>query len=536
MRLYRAFSTPVRPLALSLAVSAIPLFAHADQTAEAKALLNAKCGVCHLPVEGKGLNRIDQSRRTPEGWDMTIGRMVAAHGVRLTSDERLTLVKYLADTHGLAPEETAARRYLLERDFTQVEKPDDKHIAETCARCHSYGRIALQRRTEEDWRKLANFHVGQFPTIEIQQGGRDRNWWEIASQEMPKALGKRYAYDAQVWNDWLKHQKVEPTGSWRVTGHRPGWGFYEGVATVNADGSDHYKVTMQVNYANGKQETAEGKAVLFTGYEWRATVKQGGEEVQQVLALSADGQILSGRWFLPNIDSIGGTLQAVRSGEGAAPRLVAVQPTYIKSGTTQTVTLYGSNLSGEVALGAGIQAKVLESTPTQVVVEASAASDAQVGARTISVGNAKLNAGLALYKSIDYIAIEPGQAMARVGDNGGSRPKVPVQFESVAYTNGPDGKPGTADDIRLGYVQAAWSVDNGTAYATSMSDVEFAGKLDSNGLFVPGDAGPNPQRKFHTNNAGDLKVTAVVDDGGRKIEATRPLVVTVQRWNDPPVR
>ncbi len=540
MRLSRAFPTPARPLALSLAVALAPLLAQADPAADppadARALLTTKCGACHLPVEGGGLNRIDQSRRSPEGWDMTIGRMIAAHGLTLTANERLSLVKYLADSHGLAPEESAPRRYLLERDFTRVETPDDKLVAQTCARCHSYGRIALQRRTEDDWRKLANFHVGQFPTIEIQQAGRDRNWWEIASQQIPKRLGSRYAFESEAWSDWLKHQVVAPTGSWRITGHRPGWGFYEGVATVAADGTDRFKVSMQMNYANGQQETAEGKAVLFTGYEWRATVRQGGQEIQQVFALTADGQTLKGRWFQPGIDSIGGTLEAVRADAGSMARLLAVQPAAIKAGTTQKVTLYGSNLKGEVALGDGISAKVLESTADKVVVEATAARGAEAGARAVRVGSAKLAAGLALYQTVDFIVIEPGQAMARVGANQGAMPKVPVQFESVAYAYGPDGKPGTDDDIRLGYMPATWSVDNATPYAVSMNDVHFAGKLDANGLFVPGEAGPNPQRKFHTNNAGDLEVTAVVQDGERKVQASKPLVVTVQRWNDPPVR
>ncbi|MNN87904.1 hypothetical protein D3C81_2055200 [compost metagenome] len=83
---------------------------------------------------------------------------------------------------------------------------------------------------------------------------------------------------------------------------------------------------------------------------------------------------------------------------------------------------------------------------------------------------------------------------------------------------------------------ASWSVANLSDYASTMQDTRFAGTLEANGLFVPGDAGPNPQRKFNTNNAGDLKVTAVVDDDGHKVEASRPLVVTVQRWNDPPIR
>ncbi|MNO98001.1 hypothetical protein D3C76_897310 [compost metagenome] len=322
-----------------------------------------------------------------------------------------------------------------------------------------------------------------------------------------------------------------------MVGHRPGWGSYEGVATVESDGVERYRLKMQLSYANGKQETAEGKAVLYTGYEWRASVSQGGKEIQQVFTLSPDGQTLSGRWFEAGVDSIGGRLEAVRNGEGSKPRLLTVEPGFIKAGSTQRVTLLGSNLSGDVNLGADIEVlKVLESSADRLVVEARANRDGKDGERPASVGAASLARGLALYRKVDYLAIEPGQAMARVGDNGGSLPKVPVQFESVGYSVGADGKQGTADDVRLGYMPANWSVANLSAYAATMQDTRFAGTLEANGLFVPGDAGPNPQRKFSTNNAGDLKVTAVVDDDGHKVEASRPLVVTVQRWNDPPIR
>ena len=536
MRAQSACAIPMRPLLLVMAVSAVPTLVHADTDA-AKALLTSKCMTCHLPAEGKSLTRIDESRRTPEGWDMTIVRMMQAHGLEVTADERKTLVKYLADNHGLAPEETANHRYLLERDFTRIETPNDQLVADTCARCHSYGRIALQRRTEDDWRKLVHYHVGQYPVIEIQQGGRDRDWWEIASGEVPKRLGKLYGYDTEAWRKWMQHKATDASGEWRVVGHRPGWGAYEGVATITGTGDDNYTVKLKLNYANGKQETAEGQAVLYTGYEWRATLKQGDMEVRQVFTLSADGQTLSGRWHQVGIDSIGGRMQAVRDGKNAPAQLLAVEPSHIKAGATQRVELYGSNLSGDVNLGSGIEVlKVIESTPGKVVVEARAAADAEVGARTVSIGKSQLEKGLALYQKVDFIAIEPDQAMARVGGNGGPLPKIPVQFESVGYANGADGKPGTEDDIRLGYFPATWSVANLNDYAAELRDDEFSGTLQADGLFIPGDAGPNPKRKYGTNNAGELKVTAVVNDAGRNVEASKSLVVTVQRWNDPSIR
>jgi quinohemoprotein amine dehydrogenase len=537
MRAQSASVIPLRRLLLCMAISVVPFLAQADAKDAAKALLNSKCMTCHLPTEGKGLNRIDDSRRTPEGWDMTIVRMMGAHGLKITDEERHSLVKYLADTRGLAPQEAADHRYLLERDFTLIENPDDQLVADTCARCHSYGRIALQRRTEEDWLKLVHFHVGQYPVIEIQASGRDRDWWDIASGQVPKRLGKLYGQDTDAWRQWLQQEHVSAAGDWRVVGHRPGWGAYEGVATIANTGEDNYSITLKLNYANGQQETAEGKAVLYTGYEWRATLKQGDLDVRQIFTLSPDGQSLSGRWHQVGVDSIGGRLQAVREGKGAAAQLLAVEPSYIKAGATQHVELYGSNLSGDVTLGDGVEVlKVIENTPGKVVVEARAAADAKDGVRTVSVGSSQLEKGLALYQQVDFIAIEPDHAMAHIGGNGGPRAKVPVQFESVGYAYGADGKPGTEDDIRLGYFPAAWSVDNLNEYAAKLRDSEFAGTLQPGGLFIPGDAGPNPKRKYGTNNAGELKVTAVVDDGGRKVEASKPLVVTVQRWNDPSIR
>ena len=98
------------------------------------------------------------------------------------------------------------------------------------------------------------------------------------------------------------------------------------------------------------------------------------------------------------------------------------------------------------------------------------------------------------------------------------------------------GRPGTEDDLRIGVVPAAWSVDNFGEIAKEMQDAEFAGVIGAAGLFMPAAAGPNPERPFSTNNAGDLSVKATVQDGDRSVEGSGHLVVTVQRWNDPPIR
>ena len=56
--------------------------------------------------------------------------------------------------------------------------------------------------------------------------------------------------------------------------------------------------------------------------------------------------------------------------------------------------------------------------------------------------------------------------------------------------------------------------------------------MGEDGIFMPAEAGPNPERPFQTNNAGDLTVTGTAL--GKT--ATAHLIVTVQRWIDPPIR
>ena len=68
-------------------------------------------------------------------------------------------------------------------------------------------------------------------------------------------------------------------------------------------------------------------------------------------------------------------------------------------------------------------------------------------------------------------------------------------------------------------------------------DVRFAGAMDKDtGVFTPAAAGPNPERKYQTNNAGKLKVIATVGEGAAAVSGEGQLLVTVQRWNNPPIR
>ena len=120
--------------------------------------------------------------------------------------------------------------------------------------------------------------------------------------------------------------------------------------------------------------------------------------------------------------------------------------------------------------------------------------------------------------------------------NGGSTPVVQGRFEAVAHSAGPDRKPGTKDDWAIGPVPAKWSVEPFNEVAKEDRDAEFAGLMDADtGIFTPAGAGPNPKRRMSTNNAGNLNAVATVTEGKKTLTGKGHFIVTVQRWNNPPL-
>lgn len=510
-------------MAVCSALHSTPTLAARD----APSILRETCQGCHTPEADNGLSRISHQRKTPEGWLMSIARMQTMHGLQISDDDRRTLVKYLADTQGLAPSETDGVRYALERRLNTVEQFDEQ-TSQMCGRCHSGARVALQRRPAEEWERLVNFHLGQWPSLEYQALSRDRDWFDLARKDMVPLLAKRYPLDNPAWKKWLSSApKAEAlVGDWSFSGHLPGKGELAGVMSVAADGSDQFKVSVKGRYADGSPFNGEGSAILYSGYEWRGNVSIDGVTMRQVFA--AQGNVLQGRMFEAEHDERGLDFIAAKQGSS---RLLAVQPGYLKAGSETEVTLIGSGLQGQPDFGKGVQVlEVVSHSPQQIKVRIKAAANAQPGLRAVSVGALK-GVNLALYSAIAEVKVVPAFSVARIGEGGGSTPKVQGRFDAEAWGKGADGKP-----YRIGVFPAQWKVEAFDERAKEDEDVKFAGQMQADsGVFTPGDAGPNPARKMSTNNAGNLKVIAAVDDSGQSLTGEGHLIVTVQRWNNPPI-
>jgi quinohemoprotein amine dehydrogenase len=503
---------------------------------DAQAILAERCTQCHTKEPGGTLSRISYARKTPEAWFMTIVRMEMIHGLEVTNDERRALVKYLADTQGLAPSEAQGFRYILEREPNVVEVFDDPQLKEMCARCHSGARVALERRVAEEWTLLMHFHLGQFPTTEYQALGRDREWFKIALEEVAPKLAAAYPLETAAWRRWQEWDGSDLAGAWRVAGSTPGRGMFFGTMTADPSGDDTYAVSLKASYGDGSPVSGDGSATVYTGYEWRATLTVDGVSMRQVFAATPDGLQLSGRMFETDADEIGSRMLAVRDVAGSAV-VMAVEPGYIRAGSSARLTIIGTGMGSSVSLGEGVTVdRVIERRADRIVVEATAAADAAVGSRTVIVGGEEAKDLLAVYHSIDAVKVEPAFGIARVGGNGATA-AVKAAFEAVAYAAGPDGEAGTEDDVRIGVMPAEWSVAPFDEVAATLEDVKYAGAMDAaSGLFTPAEAGLNPERPYSTNNAGNLKVIGTVTEGDQTVSGEGQLIVTVQRWNDPPIR
>lgn len=523
-------------LLIGFAALLVAALSPAARAADAQTVLNERCSQCHTKEAGGTLSRIAYQRKTPEAWFMTIVRMEMIHGLRVTADERRALVKYLSDTQGLAPEETQGYRYILERRPNVVETFADTDFVQMCARCHSGARVALQRRTPEEWTLLVHFHLGQYPTTEYQALGRDREWFKLALEQIAPKMAAQYPLETAAWKHWQSVAPADLTGAWRVAGATPGRGEFAGTMTAEATGEDSYSVRLDGAYADGSALSGSGIANVYTGYEWRGSLTVDGVAMRQVFAATPDGQQLSGRMFQIDADELGSRMIAVRE-DSANPVIVAVQPRYIRAGETAELTLVGTGLKGQVSLGDGVRVtRVVSSSPTGITVEAAADAGAAVGSRTVKVGQYEAAGALTVYESIAAVKVEPAYGIARLGGSG-TTPAVKAGFEAVAYAAGPDGQPATEDDVRIGVMPASWSVAPFDEVAATLEDVKYAGAMDAeSGLFTPADAGLNPARPYSTNNAGNLKVVATVAEDGRTVSGEGQLIVTVQRWNDPPIR
>lgn len=489
------------------------------------------CTNCHKNNRGL-VSRISYVRQAPEAWEETLWRHKRIHGLSITREEKESLIHYFSEKHGLAPAEVAPYAYTLEKRETR-EKVDSQVIVDICVRCHSYAKTALQRRTPEEWTKLANMHSGILPMWLYQL--QDVLDWDDTLAACLKELSERFPLRTPEWKQWSEWRPKAGEGKWVVAGYQAGKGAYGGEITLTKTGEAFYTYSGTVEFESGEKDPIEGKATLYGGYAWRASGTLAGKPIREVFHISMDGSTFTGvRFDDPHFELRG---METRAFAGSSPRILSVIPKALKSGTKgATVTVVGTGLSKAVSLGDGVAVKkVVSESPTKVVVTVDVADKATAGYRNAKAGTAASGKLFAVYTAVDYIKVVPSPAMSRTGGLGFAVKQL-VQFDAMAVSKGADGAAGTEDDIEIGRVPAAWKVVE-LASTNEDHDAEFVGTIDRNGLFTPGDDGPNPKRFMQENNIGDVWVTAsYAAPGGGTLSARGYLLATIPLYVQRPVQ
>ena len=80
---------------------------------------------CHAKDDKGNLSRISWIRTTPEGWEEAIKRMVRLNGLTLEPADARVIVKYLSNSHGLAPEEAKPVMYMAEHRIQDEVIPNE---------------------------------------------------------------------------------------------------------------------------------------------------------------------------------------------------------------------------------------------------------------------------------------------------------------------------------------------------------------------------------------------------------------------------
>jgi quinohemoprotein amine dehydrogenase len=503
----------------------------------------ARCGGCHRADANKNLTRISWIRTSPEGWQEAIKRMAMLNGVKLSPEDGRHIVRYLANEHGLAPEETESVRWFLEMWQPQAEPVPNMTLRRACATCHAFVKPRTWRRSAAEWQLLKNMHIGYFPMSQFvafrpEMGPRPEDPATPRKQPVDEAMeffSKNYGLYSPEWSNW-RAQFSEPdlSGKWFVSANEPGKGKYFGEMTVTKTAPGEYNTSMTlVRAKDGSKLDFPGKAMLYTGYEWRGSAKAepfGG--MRQVMAVAAGQATMKGRWFWGAYQEFGMTVNVQRESKDLT--VLGTDVVSLPAGTKgAAMKIFGRSLpsdlsAGDIRLGAGgTVSKATPVSPEQVNVVVDVDPKVFAGKRNIVIRGRAATDAFSVYDRIEYIKITPETALAHVGGVVGK--KGYFQFEAHAFSNGADGQPNTPDDVDLGPVPAQWSIEEFISH-NSDNDKEFVGNIDDNGLFTPAGDGPNPARRLSTDNVGDVWVVAKYKGANAAkplLEAKTYLVVTV---------
>jgi quinohemoprotein amine dehydrogenase len=512
-----------------LLISAVPLLAQGQTGAGIPVtdpLVRAKCGTCHAADEQGNLQRISWARATPEGWQEALKRKLGENTVSLTPPEARAIVKYLTTRHGLAPEESKPVMYYAERRVHDEAGLPNASVLDACAKCHDAARALSWRRTADGWKQFAETHAARYRFN--------------PDQEAIAHLARVAPFSTREWASWsARAHAPAATGRWLMTAHVRGRGRFHGEMDVEASsGGDEYLTRVRLHSVNdGRVVVRAGRSVVYAGTAWRGR-SQGtsvasaapddlSAEAREAMWMAPDGSRVEGRWFWGQYDELGFDVTMQRA--SSDPALLLVDPPSFKVGSNANrMRLIGDRFPAQatpadITVGSGVTVRrIISSTPGEIVAEVDVAADTLSGQRNVSFRSSTLEGAVAIYDRVDYVKVAPESSLATFGSEIYSRGFQP--FEAIGYQRGADGRPHTADDLELGPVPVAWSME--VFYDVDPSKQDRVGTVSPTGFFTPAAANPG------TNFDVWIIATAQTEKGtnGKPLVGKGYLVVTVPTY------
>ncbi|WP_019120295.1 quinohemoprotein amine dehydrogenase subunit alpha [Brevibacillus massiliensis] len=489
------------------------------------------CMSCHAVDQNGKLARIEYVRKSPEGWSQTIARMERIHGVQLSAAEREQLVADLSRERGLAPEEAEKVQYWLADKPSYAEPlPQNPNVQSSCITCHAAGRFEAQRRSEEEWKNLKDFHLVMFPSIYLNHRHMD---WPAEAEAALEYLAQMYPLQTPEWDKW-KGRENDLQGKWKVAGFQGTKGFYLGESQFKKTESG-YKEQKQIQFLKSKASVQlEGEIKLYGGFMVRADYKAAGRELKGTYNVQGQGNVIEGDWSEKSDSGLAGE-ETYYKLQTEKPEIIHFEPRALKKGATNQVTLYGMNLgklkASDLHLPTGVTAEEIDVVADeQAQLRLTAADSADIGSFAIGTDRAVVHKELVVYDKVDYIKIAPAYGVARMGGEGPMN-KVSTQFVAYGMSKGKDGKQGTDDDLTLDAVDAEWSL---AAYPEGANSqyLQYLGTLEQDGLYTPKAEGINPAREYTQENVGSATVVAKAAVDGKVFSAQAHLVSTVPDYNN----
>ncbi|MEE2856826.1 MAG: quinohemoprotein amine dehydrogenase subunit alpha [Planctomycetota bacterium] len=506
-------------------------------------LIEERCVVCHARDDDGKMTRISYMRKSPEAWEISIKRMARLYFVSLTPQEAKEAVRYLSEEHGLSRSEARIGMYESERRVHWSEEDEEDALRETCADCHTLGRVKSERRDDQEWKLLKATHLALYPLVDFQsfQGrrsrgggsGGERGEGESSSEEggsssssrgrgqdradqVLATLAKEQGLFSEEWRHWNQEKREVPLdGRWIVKGHEVGRGPIRGTLDLKRIATGEYESKWTWLRANGRTVVRNGTGLFYAGHSWRgrstSTAPGELESLKEVLLLDESWTRMEGRLFTGEYNELGIEIELLRASE--TPTILGVL------GGEMAVPSTGNRLEiigcgfpeqiepGDFHLGNGLTVTAVQrEDDTRVNIQVDVAAGIPLGQRAIDFRIHQGPRQITLYDTIDGIRIRPNPGFSRVG--GKIRPKQLERFEAVAFTRGPDGIPFNEDDVDLMTVPVRWHLEE-FPIRPGDDDIQFVGELDAEtGVFTPAIDGPNPDRRFNANNIGDVYVVA----------------------------